>query len=64
MKSYSIQLTEHELSILNEALIAIPYKFAAPLISSISKQIEEAQAPTEDNVELGSMYSAYHAPSK
>ena len=59
MKSITLTFTQEQLQVLNTALLEIPYKLAAPLISSINSQIqrqfdkrEDDEAPTGSNHNL------------
>lgn len=59
MKKVVIHLSKKELEALNVALFEIPYKLAAPLISSINSQIQQQfdqrqddDAPTGSNHNL------------
>ena len=59
MKSITLTFTQEQLQVLNTALLEIPYKLAAPLISSINSQIqrqfdkrEDDEAPTGSNRNL------------
>lgn len=49
MKSVTLTFTQEQLQVLNAALMEIPYRAAAPLISSINSQIKDQaeQKPTE-----------------
>lgn len=38
---YCITLTQEELNILSAALVELPFKMSAPLISKINKQLSE-----------------------
>ncbi len=44
-----IQFNEQQLNILNAALIEMPYRLSAPLISHINKQIQEQLNSNQDN---------------
>jgi len=57
MKLIAITFTQEQLQVLNTALLEIPYKLAAPLISSINSQIqrqfdqrEEQQTGSNNNL--------------
>jgi len=59
MKTITLTFTQEQLQILNAALMEIPYRAAAPLISSINSQIqqqfnqrEDDDAPTGSNYNL------------
>lgn len=59
MKLITLTFTQDQLQILNTALLEMPYKLAAPLISSINSQIqrqfnkcEDDEAPTGSNYNL------------
>jgi hypothetical protein len=41
MKRYTILVTEEELAVIGSALGGLPYKFAAPVIQEIDRQIAE-----------------------
>lgn len=49
MKTITLTFTEQQIQILNAALIEVPYRLAAPLISSINSQIQDQakQKPAE-----------------
>lgn len=40
MKTYELTLTEQEMTILNDALVQLPFFKVAPLIQSINEQIK------------------------
>ena len=40
MTKHTIELTEQELLVLNEALVNLPFKIVAPVIQSINKQLQ------------------------
>jgi hypothetical protein len=42
MMTYTLIFTEQEMQILNQALGELPFKFAAPLVNSINRQIAAA----------------------
>ena len=48
MKLITISFTQEQLQVLNTALLEIPYKLAAPLISSINSQIQRQFNHRED----------------
>lgn len=59
MKTLTLSFTQEQLQVLNTALLEIPYKLAAPLISSINSQIQrqfdqrqDDDAPTGSNHNL------------
>jgi hypothetical protein len=59
MKPITLSFTQEQLQVLNAALLEIPYRLAAPLISSINSQIqqqfnqrEDDEAPTGSNHNL------------
>jgi hypothetical protein len=59
MKSIALTFTQEQLQILNTALLEVPYRLAAPLISSINSQIQKQfnqrqddEAPTGSNHNL------------
>lgn len=40
MKSFTFTFTAEQLRVIDQALQEIPFKFAAPLVAEINKQIE------------------------
>jgi hypothetical protein len=49
MKTVTLIFTQEQLEILNAALVEIPYRVAAPLISDINKQIkDQAEEPSSN----------------
>jgi hypothetical protein len=52
MKTITLTFTQEQLQILNAALMEIPYRVAAPLISSINSQIKDQteQKPAEHSL--------------
>lgn len=50
-----IELNEQQLSVLNAALVEIPYRVAAPLIAHINQQIQE-QLNSESPTRTGNAY--------
>ncbi len=57
MKTVTLTFTQEQLQVLNAALMEIPYRAAAPLISSINSQIqrqfderEEQQTGSNNNL--------------
>ena len=48
MNEYTLKFTEQELNLVLDALADKPYKTSAPIISSISKQLQEMQAKEEE----------------
>jgi hypothetical protein len=59
MKPITLSFTQEQLQVLNAALLEVPYRLAAPLISSINSQIqrqfnqrEDDEAPTGSNHNL------------
>lgn len=59
MKPITLSFTQEQLQVLNTALLEVPYRLAAPLISSINSQIqrqfdqrEDDDAPTGSNRNL------------
>jgi len=42
--NYTLEFTEQQLLILNQALQELPFKLAAPLFESINKQIKELES--------------------
>lgn len=49
---YVIEFTEEELQILNDALIEMPFKKAAPVIAAINKQIALQESGSNPNNEV------------
>lgn len=49
MKTVTLTLTQEQLQILNAALLEVPYRLAAPLISSINNQIQRQFNQREDD---------------
>jgi len=47
----NLKFTNEQLAILNEALIQLPFKIAAPLIQQINQQIQEAHNKAVDDKE-------------
>jgi hypothetical protein len=41
MTQHTIRLTDQELQVLNDALVNLPFKVAAPLIQNISQQLQQ-----------------------
>lgn len=59
MNTLTLAFTQEQLQVLNTALLEVPYRLAAPLISSINSQIqrqfnqrEDDDAPTGSNNNL------------
>lgn len=59
MKPITLSFTQEQLQVLNTALLEVPYRLAAPLISSINSQIQrqfdqrqDDDAPTGSNHNL------------
>jgi hypothetical protein len=59
MKKTTLSFTQEQLQVLNTALLEVPYRLAAPLISSINSQIQrqfdqrnDDDAPTGSNHNL------------
>ena len=57
MKPITLSFTQEQLQVLNTALLEVPYRLAAPLISSINSQIqrqfdqrEEEQTGSNNNL--------------
>lgn len=48
MEPVSISFTQEELKVLNEALVELPFRKAAPLISSINAQIQRQYESSYD----------------
>lgn len=46
---YEITFTDQQLAVLNDALVQMPYRLAAPLIAHINEQIQKQreQAPSD-----------------
>lgn len=49
-KIYELTLDEKDMSVINDALIAMPFKDVAQLINKINNQIYEAQQKDTDDV--------------
>jgi hypothetical protein len=49
MKHITLSFTQEQLQILNAALVEVPYRLAAPLISSINSQIQQQFNQREDD---------------
>lgn len=49
MNTITLTFTQEQLQILNVALVEIPYRVAAPLISDINKQIKDQAEDTSSN---------------
>lgn len=49
MNSITLSFTQEQLQILNAALLEVPYRLAAPLISSINSQIQKQFNQREDD---------------
>ena len=49
MKPITLSFTQEQLQVLNAALLEVPYRLAAPLISSINSQIQQQFNQREDN---------------
>jgi hypothetical protein len=49
MKPITLSFTQEQLQVLNTALLEVPYRLAAPLISSINSQIQQQFNQREDN---------------
>jgi hypothetical protein len=49
MKTVTLTLTQEQLQVLNAALLEVPYRLAAPLISSINSQIQQQFNQREDD---------------
>ena len=47
----NLKFTNEQLAILNEALIQLPFKIAAPLLQQINQQLQEAYNEAVDNKE-------------
>jgi hypothetical protein len=47
----SLKFTNEQLAILNEALIQLPFKIAAPLIQQINQQIQDSHNKAVDDRE-------------
>jgi hypothetical protein len=44
MKNYTLTFTGEQLRVIDQALQEIPFRFAAPLIAEINKQIEAQES--------------------
>lgn len=49
MNTITLTFTQEQLQILNAALVEIPYRVAAPLISEINKQIKDQAKESPNN---------------
>ena len=58
MKTITLSFTQEQLQVLNAALLEVPYRLAAPLISSINAQIQQQFNQREDDdTPTGSNYN-------
>lgn len=48
MATYTLNFTEPQMMLLNQAICELPHKYAAPLIQSINEQIVAAAKTEED----------------
>lgn len=54
MKTFNLTFTENQLSVLNDALMAMPYRIAAPMINSINSQLQATPTtPAEVQTDTG-----------
>jgi hypothetical protein len=44
---YKLELSDQQLSVINDALMQMPYHLAAPLIAHINQQIQEQRIKLE-----------------
>ncbi len=49
MNHITLSFTQEQLQVLNAALLEVPYRLAAPLISSINNQIQQQFNQREDD---------------
>lgn len=49
MNTITLSFTQEQLQVLNAALLEVPYRLAAPLISSINSQIQRQFDQREDD---------------
>lgn len=57
MKPITLSFTQEQLQVLNAALVEVPYRVAAPLISSINSQIQRQFDQREDDAPTGSNHN-------
>jgi len=57
MKPITLTFTQEQLQVLNAALVEVPYRLAAPLISSINSQIQRQFQREDDDTPTGSNYN-------
>lgn len=57
-KTFTISLSEADFQVLNQALIQIPYKYAAPLIQKINQQIQLSMSNTQDFEDAAKQYGS------
>lgn len=57
MKTLTLAFTQEQLQVLNTALLEVPYRLAAPLISSINSQIQQQFQREDDEAPTGSNYN-------
>ena len=55
MKKFKIELNEQQLSVLNVALIEMPFKIAAPIIMHINAEIQKVFDKSIDDKESNSI---------
>lgn len=48
MQSFTLTFTAEQLRVIDQALQEIPFKFAAPIVNEINKQIEDQQVKDND----------------
>lgn len=48
----TLTFTQEQMQVLNEALSNLPFKFAAPLINDINKQIQEQQNVVKETADV------------
>jgi hypothetical protein len=51
----NLKFTKEQLVIINEALVQLPFKVAAPLIQQINQQIQDAHNKAADDKESSSL---------
>ena len=57
MNKITLTFTQEQLQVLNAALVEIPYRIAAPLISSINSQIQKQFQREDDDAPTGSNHN-------
>ena len=51
MKTFTIELTQDSLLVISNALVEMPYKVAAPIITDINKQLDQLDQESEKGSE-------------